>query len=401
MNPTTTGRLDEYNEYELSDELYEIVSKVIDWESLEQGHFMRLVEYGRQGHNVGWANGFNRLNNYLHGKHRGRYYLIGADSGVGKTTYADFSHLLEQYEYVKAHGKKWYCYYYSFELSKTEKIARWVSYFIYKKYGQVFPSNYIIGRIQGNLPTDKDMELIRIGYAYVYEMMKHITFIEDPVHPTKIFMDLRQHHYGKYGTIKEGPVQKGKKHGPILGYTPHPGEENAMVDVVIDHVALLHGEQGMDTKQTIDLMSKYAVALRNMFGTTFTILQQFSTDMQTWHRSAKKITDKFISPQRLDFGDSKYTYRDADVVLGLVAPHQFDLETYYRYDIASLKGCMIGTHIMKNRYGPSAVMVPMFMNPLCGVLQELPKETNELALEPFITQSDKIEELCQKFSPKM
>jgi hypothetical protein len=46
-------------------------------------------------------------------------------------------------------------------------------------------------------------------------------------------------------------------------------------------------------------------------------------------------------------------------------------------------------------------MVPMFMNPLCGVLQELPKETNELALEPFITQSDKIEELCQKFSPKM
>jgi hypothetical protein len=396
MNQRPTGKSAE--EFDLTPELRAIVDKVVDWEQLKTNHFMYQVEMGRLGKNVGWGNGFTRLNNYVHGKHRGRYYLIGADSGVGKTTFADFSHLLSQYEYAKAHGKKWYCCYYSFELSKTEKIARWVSYYICIKFGLVFPSNFILGRISGTLPSDTDMQYIRAAYAYVEEMMSHMTVFEEPVHPTKIFMDIREF-YARHGKILEGPKPAGKKHGPIIGYIANPGEEEAMVDVFIDHVALLHPEQGMDTKQTIDLMSKYAVALRNLFGTCFTIIQQFSTDMQSWHRSAKKISDKFISPQRLDFGDSKYTFRDADVVYGLIAPYQFDLETYYGYDVMSLDNFMLALHIMKNRYGTASVMIPLFLNPLSGVIEELPKEKHELVLEPFYEKAIKIAELCQKFSP--
>jgi DnaB-like helicase C terminal domain len=397
MNPQLVGKSDDL---EITPELRSIVDRVVNWESLEQGHFMRLVEEGRKGKNVGWGNGFERINRHLHGTHRGRYYLIGADSGVGKTTYADFSYVLEQYEYAKKHGKRWYCYYYSFELSKTEKIARWVSYYLYKKFSIIMPSNFILGRIAGNLPTEEDMKFIRAGYAYVEEMMEHIKFKEDAVHPTKIFMDMRKH-YANFGLIKEGKKAPGKQYGPIEGYTPHPGHEDDMVTVVVDHIALLHSEQGMDTKQTIDLLSKYAVALRNLFGTSFVILQQFSTDMQSWHRSAKKVSDKFIAPQRLDFGDSKYTYRDADVVLGLVSPHQFELPKYFGYDVERLGGYMIGTHIMKNRYGTSSVMMPMFMNPLCGVLEELPSDNHELSLEEHFEMARKIEALCQKFSPRM
>src|SRR6187431_1115063 len=173
-----TADIAQGEDLEISPELRAIVDNVVLWEELESNHFIRMVEQGRLGKNVGWGNGFKRLNNHLHGTHRGRYYLIGADSGVGKTTYADFSYLLEQYEYAKAHGKKWYCRYYSFELSKTEKIARWVSYYIARKFGRVYPSNYILGRIDGHLPTAEDMHYIRAGYAYVHEMMKHMTIIE-------------------------------------------------------------------------------------------------------------------------------------------------------------------------------------------------------------------------------
>jgi hypothetical protein len=388
-------------QFDISDELRLIVDKVVDWQKLANNHFIKMVEMGRQGRNVGWSTGIPNMDMHTHGKHRGRYYLIGADSGVGKTTFGDFIHLLESYRYAKAHGLKWYCYYYSFELAHAEKIARWVSYYLAIEYGVTYPSNFMLGRINGNLPTDEDMVYIRIGYAFVEEMLKHMIIIEDSVHPTKIFHDLIDYHYEKYGTIERNKPTGNAKKGSIIGYTAHPGEELAMVDVFVDHLALTHGEQGLDTKGTIDLLSKYAVALRNLFGTTFTFLQQFSTDMQTWHRNSKKITDKFIAPQRLDFGDSKYTYRDADVVYGLVNPYQFELETYFRYEVEKFQGYLLGIHIMKNRYGTSSVMVPVFLNPLTGIFEQMPKATNEIAMERFIDKASKIVELCQKFSPKV
>lgn len=395
MNPTADGEL-----ADISPELRSIVDRVVNWEELETNHFIRQVELGRQGMNAGWGNGFSRINNHLHGTHRGRYYLIGADSGVGKTTYADFSYLLEQYEYALANGLQWHCFYYSFELSKLEKIARWVSYYIAKKYGIIYPSNFILGRIHGKTPTDEDMHYIRLGYAFVSKMMTNMTIVEDAVHPTRIFMDLKKY-YRENGTMVEEKPAAGKTHGRILSYTPGPKIANGLVSVVTDHVALSHSEQGLDTKGTIDLLSKYAVASRNLFGTTWIIIQQFSTDMQTWHRSAKKITDKFISPQRLDFGDSKYTYRDADVVLGLVAPHQFDLDTYYGYKVSKLEGYLLAVHIMKNRYGTSSVMIPVFMNPLCGLLEELPAPTEQFLLEEYYEKTEEIFKLCQNFSPQV
>lgn len=398
MNPIAATKSDE--ELIIDPDLKEIVSQYIDWENLPRQHFLRQVELGRMGKNIGWGNGFKRINNYLHGTHRGRYYLIGADSGVGKTTYADFSYMLELYEYARAHNKKWYCFYYTFELSKTEKIARWVSYYLHRKFNIIMPSNYILGRISGNLPSDKDMEYIRIAYAHVERMCRHVTFIEESVNPTSVLVKLRDH-YKKIGTVHEGPKFQGKEYGPIIGYTPNPGEEDSMTTVFLDHLALTHHEQGLDNKGTMDLLSKYAVATRNLFETTWVILQQFSTDMQSWHRSARKVTDKFIAPQRLDFGDTKYTYRDADVVLGLVAPHQFDLDKYYGYDIERLITSMLGVHIMKNRYGPASVMLPMFLHTLSGVLEELPTDTHELSLEEYFNHASKLEQLCQKFSPKV
>jgi hypothetical protein len=398
MAPIPNGKSAE--ELEISPELRSIVNRVVNWEELEINHFIRQVEIGRKGMNAGWGNGFHKINAHIHGTHCGRYYLLGADSGVGKTTVADFAYLLEQYEYAKAHKKKWHCFYYSFELAKVEKIARWVSYYIATKYNRVYPSNFILGRIHKNVATDEDMQYIRLGYAYVSEMMTHMTIVEDPVHPTKIFLDLKEY-YRKNGTMVEEKPVGDKKHGRILSYTPGPGIADAMIEVFIDHIGLTHSESGLDTKGTIDLLSKYAVASRNLFATTWVILQQFSTDMQSWHRSAKKITDKFIAPQRLDFGDSKYTFRDADVVMGLIAPHQFDLDTYFGYSVDKLQGYMLGLHIMKNRYGTSSVMMPVFMNPLCGVLEELPPSGDAFLMEEYYEKTEEILKLCLNFSPRV
>jgi len=380
---------------DLPEELQEILQMAME----NKSGFLATVERGRKGDNAGWPTSLPKLDATIHGIHRGRYYLVGADSGVGKTTLSDFIFLLQAYEYAKTHGKKFYCYYYSFELSKQEKLARWVSYYIYLKYGRMYPSNFIMGRIHGNYPDDTDMKYIRAGYAYVSKMGECIAFREDSMHPTAIFMDV-MHHYNTHGTVHRDPPAPGKEYGAVKGYDPNPGEQDSLVMFMVDHVALVHSERSMDTKQTIDLLSRYAVATRNLFNATWVIIQQFSTDMQSWHRNAKKMSDAVIAPQRLDFGDSKYTYRDADVVLGLVSPRMFELDSFHGYKVEDYGDFLIGLYVMKHRYGLANTLIPLFMNPVVNRFEQLPASINLAALEDYQDKTSQIETICQKYSPR-
>ncbi len=48
------------------------------------------IQKGIDGKNVGLANGFHRINNYIFGLRRGCYMLLGGLSGTYKTTIVDF-----------------------------------------------------------------------------------------------------------------------------------------------------------------------------------------------------------------------------------------------------------------------------------------------------------------------
>src|SRR5688572_23651241 len=100
-----------------------------NWEK-QPDQFTVAVEKGMKGLSSGMGNGLDRINNYLYGTHRGRYYLVGADSGVGKTTLADFMYVIHLWLACRLHGIPYKGVYLSFEISKREKIARWVSTFI-------------------------------------------------------------------------------------------------------------------------------------------------------------------------------------------------------------------------------------------------------------------------------
>src|SRR4051812_42349832 len=54
------------------------------WKDRPPNDFMYQVMRGMEGKNVGLDNGLGNINKYLYGTHMARYYLIGADSNVGK-----------------------------------------------------------------------------------------------------------------------------------------------------------------------------------------------------------------------------------------------------------------------------------------------------------------------------
>lgn len=354
----------------------------------------------------GLQNSSRLANRYLHGVHA-RYYLIGADSGVGKTTYADQYYVLEPIEYCMKEGIDLTVFYYSFEVSVKAKLSRWTSYYVWKMFGVMLPPDYIDRRIHGMTISPEHKALIDKAYEFVEKVCEYIVFIEDEVHPTKMFEDLVNEHYPRYGEVirgKDTKDSKGKtRRGYVKGYIKDPKHKDKKTMVVVDHLALGGSESGLDTKGIMDRYSRYAVTLRNIFEQTTVYLQQFNTEMLESKRVAMSRKGQVtITPTRGDFGDSRYTYRDADVVQALVQPSKFELQEWKGFDLSeeALDNNMIAMWIMKNRYGPPDRIIPYFLNGITGRFTELPLKPLHapIEMEQFYSQAKKIEQTCQLFS---
>lgn len=382
-----------------------------DEEELKKDKYLWQLKRGMEGHNVGLDNGLTNINKYIYGTHKGRYYLIGAESGVGKTTIGDFMYVLKAWESAKKMGRKIKIFYFSFEIGKTEKLYRWTSYYIFTKFGLQLPSDYLQGRISGMLPSQKDHHMIMAAYTVIKEMLNDVTIVEDVLHPTKIFEAMVEEHFAKHGTVIRDTVseEEKKKHpnkkGYVKGYTE--SDPDMITLMIVDHLALAGNEMGLDTKGIMDKLSKYAIVLRNLFHCTVLFIQQFSTDMMAAYRGAfGKKNEASLAPQRLDFGDSKATFRDADVVMGGTKP-QREMSMFMGYNIGhpdsdGLGEYFVAWYVMKNRYGPANRMIPMFLDPIVGIPYDLPLEPNNpMAMQEWIDRAIKLEQICKTYSPKV
>ena len=355
----------------------------LNWQQLPHNHFIYDIMKGREGAFVGLSNGLERLNKYIHGTQIGKIYLIGADSGGGKTTVSDYMFPISAWLDAKAKGQPIKIAYCSFEVSRRNKEAKWCSHFIFRKYGVSLPIDYLLGRIENNYLKEEELPMIKYGWECVKEIMKDILLLDEATHPTAIYEGVIKE-YMKFGTVnRQRTADDVKKDRPatgkVLSYQPKPEYENLMFILMIDHLKLLHTERGYDTKKTMDTMSSYCIALKNRFKTTSVILQQFNSDLQSSRREAVlrnggKNTEAFLLPNKLDFGDSKATFENADYVIGLVQPAAYQLERFYGYDCgpSGMAGFMIALFLMKNRESGSAnILCPLFMNPVSTMVYDL------------------------------
>lgn len=378
--------------------------------AVKNDKFLWQLKRGIQGHNVGLDNGLKAINKYIYGTHKARYYLIGAESGAGKTTISDFMFILNAWESAKKQGRKLKVFYCSFEIGKVEKQYRWASYYIFIKYGIRLPSDYLQGRITGRKISPEHLNMVLEAYTIITELMSCIVFCEDILHPTKIFEGIIDEHFAQpgIGIVHRAPIsdadkKKGKK-GYVTGYDEIDPSYTTIL--YIDHLALTGTEMNLETKGIMDKMSKYMIVLRNLFHCTGVFIQQFSVDMMSTYRSAYgKKPGELISPQRIDFGDSKATYRDADVVIGYVKPtdaKEFKINDALKYSLSKFDGlgdCFVMAYLMKNRYGPSTRQFPLFLDGVSGCVYDLPTESNLFATEQWYNKAKQIEKVCLDYCP--
>lgn len=379
----------------MSKEIWELTDEEVEWEELEKkwtdsgDSFVELVNRGKAGDNVGMANGLTNINKYLHGTHKGRYILIGADSGCFKTTLVDFMYLYSLWMDCRRKGIKLYIKYFSYELSGAEKKAKWACQWIKAMYNLDLPVDYITGR--EGVPSEVHFKLIKRAHAVIEEVMKDMVLIEHLLHPTGMLNVLVEDHYEKIGEVIRDKPKPGKKKGMIRSYKPN--DPTDMTIAIVDHVSLINVEGGASTtKQIIDRWSMYCIQLRNIFQTTLINVQQFSTDMMSAYREQKK-SEAAIAPQRLDFSESKFTYRDADIVFGLVKPIQYSLKTYHGFKMEDIGQYFVALHLMKNRYGPADRVIPLFVNPITGMFWDLPTDPASPAMQYFIDEAKRLDNL--------
>lgn len=148
--------------------------------------------------------------------------------------------------------------------------------------------------------------------------------------------------------------------------------------VVIDTINLIDTERGMDTKQSMDKLSEYlAKYLRNRYHYSPVVIQQQAFAQES--NEAFKLGR--MRPSVAGLGDSKYTSRDSNVVLGLYSPFRFGQENCEGYDIKKLRDNFRLLEVIVNRDGEMGGLCPLFFDGAICSFTELPhpKLTAELA----------------------
>lgn len=346
-------------------------------------NFLKYVEDGRSGLNAGIPMGFPRLDKFLRGLQKKKYYLVGANTGVGKTAFVDQAFVINPYNWiVKNNAKeKLKIFYESYEIDVESKLAKWVSYQIYQDYQIEIDPEHILGMDMQHENDDEnrlsdDMYNLIKQYKEHFEKLFEFIEIEDvPAHPTAIYSRVKQYceENGKWIEYEKMVQGKPKK---IKYYKANDKDE--YVIVIIDHIGLVKSEKASKTegmlnkKGTIDRLSSYLIELRNKYKVIPVVISQFNRDLGDIQRQRFKE----LRPQLEDFKDSGSTQEDCNVAFAMFSPARYNIPNYLDYDLKSTKHDVVdyfrAGFIVKNRGGRDGAAIGFRFLGHCGYFEELP-----------------------------
>ncbi len=333
------------------------------------------VEKGLGDFNRGIPMGFDRLTRYV-GIRKGMYYLIGGNTGSGKTSFIDDAFVLNPVDWAMskegiASGIKVKVWYRSMERSRTYKLAKWVARKIFLDQGITIP----VGKLLGwNEKMTKDEHDLFLYYKdYIDQLSEIVTIIDGPENPVGIAKELKAY------AEANGEIQQLDKWNKI--YVPNDPTQITMV--VVDHIGLLKTTKDQPTKKdAIDKMSDELRFARDFYGYSPVVVSQFNRSIS----NPARIKNGDVEPQLEDFSDSSSTQNDADVVMALFDPMRYKVADPSGYDLDKLKDqygakYFRSLRLIKNSYGADDVRIGLAFLGELGLFKELPRKKD-------ITDSD-------------
>tara|TARA_R110000796_G_scaffold43634_3_gene107162 strand:+ start:7627 stop:8760 length:1134 start_codon:yes stop_codon:yes gene_type:complete len=335
------------------------------------------VERGRRGDNVGIPIPFSRLRQFLPNIQQSTYYLIGAGTKVGKTSFADDLFFYGAYDYYKElqsrdalDGFELDIDYFSYEIDSQTKIIKGIGRKLWHEYGIIADANTILSRGESRC-SDELYQLVLKYREYFDEMEDVVTIHDMPDNPTGIYKYINGK-AAQHGTIHRKNINSDPEGNPVMRFDRYEINNPKRYWIgMVDHIALAMEERNFNTKQTIDKLSQYMVGFRNNYGMSPVIIQQLAFDSESdeRHKSGR------LTPTLKDFGDSKYTTRDANVIMTLFSPYRYQLDQFQGYNVAELGNSYRSLEILENRDGEPNINLGLnFIGP-CGTFRELPRSS--------------------------
>lgn len=346
--------------------------------------------------------GMERLERYVPGIEHATYYLLTANSGVGKSKLMRNLFIQNPHEYIKRNPEKNIkldVLYFSLEESKEKVVMAEISKFLFYKYGLSVSYKQLqsIGRY--NTINPDILEKIKEAEDYVNEFLENVKIVDDVRNPTGIYKYVRDfamtigNYYDKDGNVLDKVAISrgiGNDYMRIDKYVKdHP---NHYVIVIVDHIKLLSYEG--DLKSSKAVMDKYSadycLHMRDKFGFTIVNVQQQASDKEKLqYTNAGKSIEEKVEPSLDGLGEHKLTAQDCNVAMGLFDPSRYNISLHNGYNIEELGEYYRNLSILKNRDGSSNIDVPLFFNGAADWFKELPRLDDEggmLRVKTLITQ---------------
>lgn len=329
---------------------------------------LHQVDQGREGKNSWIPFPFDGMSERL-GMKQSLYHLVGGEPGSGKSAFTDLVYVLHAYEWWKKKGEKQgmdlEIYLRSMERSREYRVAKWVCWVLFRKYGILLSPKELLSWGPGDTKINEDVyEKIQQTRRFFDKMQDEVlTIIDGPKNPTGI----RNHMQG----IAERNGEIKKPNEVEVNY--YPDNEDNIVIYILDHIGALRSERGFGNKQNLDKMSEYMQTARDRFGFMTVAINQFNRSLGDSLR--RKGT---VEPEKQDFKGSGNMYEDADAAVALFNPHEYHMDTNLGYQIGKFVtdegfNRYRSAYILKNTYGADNVGFGLNFIGEIGHYRKLPK----------------------------
>lgn len=312
-----------------------------------------MITRGLQGNNKGLSLGIPTLDKSIYGIMRKELYLLAADSGSGKSSFALYSFVFRPlFDHID--DKDIWILYFSFEMSSEILFAKLLSLYIYEVYNVVITYEQILS-LRYPL-TDEGLEYVNRAKEWLEKIEERIAVIDTPLSSDQIEVALRQftEQFGRYEKLNDTDER----------YIPNNPEQ--YIICICDHLGLINANP---IKIGIDETTKSFIHYRNTANITGVLVQQLN-------RNFKAVDRKLNGMEMIqlnDFSDSSGPVQGAEVVLALYDPYREKQSTCKGYDIKELKDRARIIQVLKHRFGKSNFIVGSGFYGEIGKFIELPK----------------------------
>lgn len=311
--------------------------------------------------------GFPRLEMYHPGLEQKKFYLITANSKVGKTQLTDHMFLYHPYEFLQEESThfKLRVFYFSLEMSAEEKMNQAIArrLFLKTKGNLILDPKTMQSKYRHYVLPGEVLEMIKKEEEYFQRFEECVTFIDDIRNPFGIYDFIRSYanlngtqHYKEIEMVDKTTGKREVKRVADY-YEPHDPDE--YVIIIVDHAGLLQAEKGGTLWDTIETMtSRYFLRMRDNWGYTPVLIQQQAAGQE----SVENAKMGRLHPTLDGLGINKNTQQHANTIFGLFSPFRHKLSKYEGYDVLRYRDHLRFLEILGGRDGGAGSIVPLLFH---------------------------------------